>query len=39
MEKDEHLPIAWVNALIERVEVFEKNRVKVCFSFAAMEER
>ncbi len=39
VEKDEHLPIAWVNALIERVEVFEKNRVKVCFSFAAMEER
>ena len=39
VEKDEHLPIAWVNELIERVEVFEKNRVKVCFSFAAMEEQ
>lgn len=38
-EQNSNLPIAWVNACIERIEVFEKNRIKVCFRFAAMEEQ
>lgn len=37
-EEAEHLPKAWINALVERIEVFEKSRIKVCFRFAAMEE-
>ena len=38
MGEDEDLPEAWMNTFIERIEVFEKNRIKVYFSFAAMGE-
>lgn len=38
MEKGEDFPREWMEALIERIEVIEKCRIKVYFAFAALEE-